>query len=107
MRFHKKIIDGATLFSDFQTIISVLSLLIDLAYARDELFLTKYFDQTPTCKIKVLSFLKIKSIFIAELIQLLLNDMMTNIRVTKQFFFSPHTEFLNHVIELSFMHIDM
>ena len=40
MRFHKKIIDGATLFSDFQTIIAVLSLLIDLAYARDDLLLT-------------------------------------------------------------------
>ena len=36
MRFHKKIIDGATLFSNFQTIISVLSLLTDLAYARDD-----------------------------------------------------------------------
>ena len=40
MRFHKKIIDGATLFSDFQTIISVLSPLTDLAYARDDLLLT-------------------------------------------------------------------
>ena len=40
MRFHKKIIDGATLFSDFQTIISVLSLLIDKTYARDDLLLT-------------------------------------------------------------------
>ena len=39
MRFHKKIIDGATLFSNFQTIIYVLSLLTDLAYARDDLLL--------------------------------------------------------------------
>ena len=40
MRFHKKIIDGAALFSYFQTIIYVLSLLNDLAYARDDLLLT-------------------------------------------------------------------
>ena len=40
MRFHKKIIDDATLFSAFQTIISVLLLLIDLAYARDDFLLT-------------------------------------------------------------------
>ena len=40
MRFHKKIIDGATLFSNFQTIIYVLSLHTDLAYARDDLLLT-------------------------------------------------------------------
>ena len=40
MRFQKEIIDGATLFSDFQTIISALSMLIDLAYVRDDLLLT-------------------------------------------------------------------
>ena len=37
MRFQKEIIDGATLFSNFQTIISALSMLIDL---RDNLLLT-------------------------------------------------------------------
>ena len=40
MRFHKKIIDGATHFSDFQTVISALSMLIDLAYVRNDLLLT-------------------------------------------------------------------